>query len=141
MSYTSTGSNFGKDTRPEECSAIVFLCTAEAFVGLLYAGMCTAIMFGKVHRIQSHHAHLIFCNAVCLQYEEVESDDDDDDGSGSDRDWDEDGDDEWFDDKVDGASAVYESQLSWNPDESDHGNDEENPMAKIATEQNKPVRF
>lgn len=138
MSYTSTGNNFGKDTRPEECSGVVFLCTAEAFVGLLYAGMCTAVMFGKVHRIQSHHAHLIFCNAVCLQYEEVEPDDvdDDEDGSGSDKD----GEDVWFDDKVDCVSAFNESRLSWDPEESDHSNDEENPSVKTAAEQNEPVR-
>lgn len=30
-------------------------------------------MFGKVNRVQSH-AHLQFCNAVCLQYEDTNSD-------------------------------------------------------------------
>ena len=54
------------------CSGVVFLCTFEAFLGLIYAGMCAAILFGKVNRVQSH-AHLSFANAVCLQYEEVDN--------------------------------------------------------------------
>lgn len=40
-------------------------------MGLIYAGMCAAILFGKVNRVQSH-AHLTFANAVCLQYESVD---------------------------------------------------------------------
>ena len=54
------------------CSGVVLLCTFEAFLGLIYAGMCAAILFGKVNRVQSH-AHLSFANAVCLQYEEVDN--------------------------------------------------------------------
>ena len=72
MTYTSTASDFG-DSDPHECSWVVFLCISEAFMGLLYAGMCAAILFGKVNRVQSH-ANIMFCNAVCLQYEEVEDD-------------------------------------------------------------------
>jgi len=70
MTYTSTASDFG-GTAPHQCSLVVFLCTTEAFGGLLFAGMCAAILFGKVNRVQSH-ANLIFCNAVCLQYEEAD---------------------------------------------------------------------
>lgn len=47
-------------------------------MGLLYAGMCGAILFGKVNRVQSH-AKLIFSNAVCLQYEEIEEEEEEDD--------------------------------------------------------------
>jgi hypothetical protein len=53
-------------------------------VGLLYAGMCAAILFGKVNRVQCH-ANVKFCNAVCLLYEpenesyHVDSDDSDSD--------------------------------------------------------------
>lgn len=72
MTYTSTGADFG-DTEPHKCSWVVLLCTIEAFMGLLFAGMGAAILFGKVNRVQSH-ANIIFCNAVCLQYEEVEED-------------------------------------------------------------------
>ncbi|KAL7533966.1 hypothetical protein ACHAXR_005553 [Thalassiosira sp. AJA248-18] len=83
MTYTTTGSDFG-DTKPHECSWVVFLSTTEAFLGLLFAGMCAAILFGKVNRVQSH-ANLIFCNAVCLQYEEMEDEIDDPDYGESER--------------------------------------------------------
>ena len=73
MTYTSVGSNLG-DTKPSHCTWTVFLCTSQAFLGLLFAGMCAAILFGKVNRVQSH-ANIIFANAVCLQYEEIEDDD------------------------------------------------------------------
>jgi len=72
MTYTSTASDL-QDTKPHECSWVVFLCTVEAFMGLLYAGMGAAILFGKVNRVQSH-ANIIFSNAVCLQYEEMDDD-------------------------------------------------------------------
>lgn len=85
MIYTAVGGNFqpngkgGKlETEPHECSWVVMLCTVEAFLGLLYAGMCAAILFGKVNRVQSH-ANIMFSNSVCLQYEWVEEEDDDDD--------------------------------------------------------------
>ena len=45
--------------KTEHCAGVVFLCTLEAFLGLIYAGMCAAILFGKVNRVQSH-AHLSF---------------------------------------------------------------------------------
>jgi hypothetical protein len=65
-SYTSTGNDLvaaDGTTKAHECSLVVLLCNAEAFFGLLYAGMCGAILFGKVNRVQSH-AKLIFANAV-----------------------------------------------------------------------------
>jgi hypothetical protein len=83
MIYTAVGGNFhpngpgGKlETEPYQCTWVVTLCTMEAFLGLLYAGMCAAILFGKVNRVQSH-ANLIFSNSVCLQYEWVEEEDED----------------------------------------------------------------
>lgn len=78
--YTSTANDLIAEdgsTKAHECSWVVLLCNAEAFFGLLYAGMCAAILFGKVNRVQSH-AKLIFANAVCLQYEEIEEEDDHD---------------------------------------------------------------
>lgn len=72
MTYTSVGSNLGR-TKPNHCAWVIFLCTSEAFLGLLFAGMCAAILFGKVNRVQSH-ANIIFSNAVCLQYEEIDDD-------------------------------------------------------------------
>uniref|UniRef100_A0A7S2H7D9 Potassium channel domain-containing protein n=1 Tax=Helicotheca tamesis TaxID=374047 RepID=A0A7S2H7D9_9STRA len=64
MVYTSTGTEWDDQA---SCSLIVFLCTAESFVGLLYAGMCAAILFGKIGRIQSH-AQITFSDAICIQY-------------------------------------------------------------------------
>jgi len=64
MTYTSTGTDWDDQA---SCSWIVFLCTAESFVGLLYAGMCAAILFGKIGRIQSH-AQITFSDAICIQY-------------------------------------------------------------------------
>jgi len=85
MIYTAVGGDFqpngpgGKlETEPHHCSWVVTLCTIEAFLGLLYAGMCAAILFGKVNRVQSH-ANIVFSNSVCLQYEEVEEFDEEED--------------------------------------------------------------
>jgi len=85
MIYTAVGGDFQPNgpngelaTEPGQCSWVVFLCTAEAFLGLLYAGMCAAILFGKVNRVQSH-ANIVFSNSVCLQYEEVEEFDEEED--------------------------------------------------------------
>lgn len=63
MIFTSTGTDYGDQGH---CSVIVFLCTTESFVGLLYAGMCAAILFGKVGRIQSY-AQVKFSNALCIE--------------------------------------------------------------------------
>mmetsp|Transcript_7881 Transcript_7881/g.17750 ORF Transcript_7881/g.17750 Transcript_7881/m.17750 type:complete len:592 (+) Transcript_7881:47-1822(+) len=83
--YPATGMDYDV-ADAKRCSGVVFLCTLEAFLGLIYAGMCAAILFGKVNRVQSH-AHLAFANAVCLQYEEVDMNQFvDDDSSDSDCD-------------------------------------------------------
>ncbi|KAL7512346.1 hypothetical protein ACHAXN_009417, partial [Cyclotella atomus] len=82
-SYTSTAGDLVAEdgtTKAHECSLVVLMCNAEAFIGLLYAGMCGAILFGKVNRVQSH-AKLIFANAVCLQYEEIVDEDLDESGA------------------------------------------------------------
>ncbi|KAL7507628.1 hypothetical protein ACHAXN_004774 [Cyclotella atomus] len=87
--YTSTGTDF-ELTSHGRCSSVVFLCTLEAFVGLLYAGMCAAILFGKVNRVQCH-ANVEFSNAVCLLYDlETENDWVDHNNSDSDDDIDDD---------------------------------------------------
>lgn len=50
-------------------------------MGSLFAGMCAAILYGKVNRTQSH-ANIMFSNAVCIQYEEEEDEiEDDEEGS------------------------------------------------------------
>lgn len=62
--YTATG-NDHEDQR--SCLLITMLSTAESFIGLLYAGICTAIMFAKIGRIQSH-AQVMFSDCVCIEY-------------------------------------------------------------------------
>jgi len=85
--YPATGTDL-EIAEAQHCSAVVFLCTLEAFLGLLFAGMCAAILFGKVNRVQAH-AHVCFANAVCLQYEEIDTNVlVDDDASDSDTDCD-----------------------------------------------------
>lgn len=68
--YTATGND--ENFSQHSCALITILCTAESFIGLLYAGICTAIMFGKIGRIQSH-AQVTFSDVMCVEYgKEVE---------------------------------------------------------------------
>jgi len=69
--YIATG-NDNPDQR--SCLVITLLSTTESFIGLLYAGMCTAIMFGKIGRIQSH-AQVTFSDAVCVEYGKLKGED------------------------------------------------------------------
>jgi hypothetical protein len=62
--YIATGN---ENPSQRSCILITLLSTAESFMGLLYAGICTAIMFGKIGRIQSH-AQVTFSDAVCVEY-------------------------------------------------------------------------
>jgi len=67
--YTASGND---TTDQSKCLLITILCTAESFIGLLYAGICTAIMFGKIGRIQSH-AQVIFSDALCIEFSKLET--------------------------------------------------------------------
>jgi len=49
------------------CTGIKFLCSLEAFVGILYSGLCGAILFGKVSRIQSF-AQVLFSDPIVVRY-------------------------------------------------------------------------
>ena len=62
--YPATGTEYDQQM---DCVLITLITTIESFVGLLYAGMCAAILFGKVGRIQSH-AQVRFSDALCLEY-------------------------------------------------------------------------
>lgn len=62
--YVATGNDNGDQN---SCALITILCTAESFIGLAYAGICTAIMFGKIGRIQSH-AQVTFGDTMCVEY-------------------------------------------------------------------------
>ncbi len=66
--YTATGNNHADQG---SCAIIAILCTTESFIGLLYAGICTAIIFGKIGRIQSH-AQVTFSDAMCVEYGKME---------------------------------------------------------------------
>jgi hypothetical protein len=136
MIYTAVGGNFQPNgpngelsTEPIQCTWVVFLCTAEAFLGLLYAGMCAAILFGKVNRVQSH-ANIRFANSVCLQYEEVE-DFDDDDEVGEEE---EEEDDDEFDEQGNISAIIIEE--GDDDDGGDDDADEENPLTIETTMKN-----
>mmetsp|Transcript_18316 Transcript_18316/g.22717 ORF Transcript_18316/g.22717 Transcript_18316/m.22717 type:complete len:517 (+) Transcript_18316:109-1659(+) len=50
-----------------QCGAFSFLMSMEAFIGILYAGFCGAILFGKILRIQST-ARVIFSDPILVRY-------------------------------------------------------------------------
>ena len=52
---------------PANCFFITSICSLESFMGVLYAGFCGAILFGKVLRIQSH-AQVIFSDPIVVRY-------------------------------------------------------------------------
>jgi hypothetical protein len=49
------------------CGWLQFLCTMTAFVGVLYAGFCSAILFGKITRLQSK-ARVMFSDPILIRY-------------------------------------------------------------------------
>ena len=55
---------------------MTMVCATEAFVGVLFASMCTAIFFAKVGRIQSF-AQVDFSDVICVRYGFGVKDDDD----------------------------------------------------------------
>lgn len=65
--YVATGQD---DHSPDQlnCWVVNGLCTSESFIGLLYAGMCGAILFGKITRVQSH-AQVRFASAICITFD------------------------------------------------------------------------
>jgi hypothetical protein len=56
-----------QNSSPTNCFFINFICSLEALVGVLYSGLCGAILFGKVLRIQSH-AQVIFSDPLLIRY-------------------------------------------------------------------------
>jgi hypothetical protein len=75
-------------TNFSSCNSLTVLVSFEAFIGLLFASMCGAIIFIKVARVQSF-AQVIFSDPVCIRYGtgvRAENDDDgNDSGDGSDE--------------------------------------------------------
>ena len=71
-------------TEPDvhKCTGITILVTFEAFVGVLFASMCGAILFAKVSRTQSY-AQVIYSDPIAIRYgsgvaieQDLEGDDD-----------------------------------------------------------------
>lgn len=56
-----------QDSEDGSCGLIDFITAMEAFVGVLYAGFCSAIIFSKVLRIQSQ-AQVRFSDPLIIQY-------------------------------------------------------------------------
>ncbi len=50
-----------------KCLFITFICSIESFLGVIYAGFCGAILFGKVLRIQSY-AQVFFSDPIVIRY-------------------------------------------------------------------------
>lgn len=76
LSWTTLSTvGFGTVSPPayNGCMGIRFLCAIEAFVGVLYAGFCGAILFAKVMMLHAQ-AHVTFSSAICLQFGEGVSD-------------------------------------------------------------------
>jgi hypothetical protein len=51
--YPSTGAN-SDEPPPRKCMIVGIIGSFEAFIGVLYAGFCTAVLFGKVIRSQRY---------------------------------------------------------------------------------------
>lgn len=62
--FPSTGVVVDQGTR---CVGIQILCSLEAFVGILFASFCGAILVGKVSRVR-RHAQVIFSDPLVLRY-------------------------------------------------------------------------
>ena len=50
-----------------QCASVMFLCSVEAFIGVLFGSFCGAIMFGKVARVRSI-AQVEFSDALVVRY-------------------------------------------------------------------------
>ena len=68
--YTATPTE--SHTNSGHCALVYFLSMTEAFIGVLFAGMSTSILFSKVGRIQSD-AQVFFSNALCVQMSKIPS--------------------------------------------------------------------
>ena len=68
VGYGSTYPALGHENdSPTNCLFITIICSLESFCGVLYSGICGAILFGKVLRIQSH-AQVIFSDPIAIRY-------------------------------------------------------------------------
>ena len=52
------------------CVWVYTICAVESFVGVLYAGICGALLFAKIYRVQSQ-APVVFSKAITVKYGEI----------------------------------------------------------------------
>jgi len=57
----------GSYEKTRRCFGIQFICSLEALVGVLFAGFCGAILYGKVSRVQSI-ARVLFSDPIVIRY-------------------------------------------------------------------------
>ena len=62
--YPQTSTEFGNQNR---CGGLKFVCSVEAFLGVLFSGLCGAVLVAKVNRIQSH-AQVMFSDPIVVRY-------------------------------------------------------------------------
>ena len=62
------------------CTGVSIICTLESFVGILFGGLCGAVLHGKVARIQSQ-AQVLFSDPIVIRYGSgvMNTDEDDED--------------------------------------------------------------
>jgi hypothetical protein len=69
-----------QNNNPSDCAFVTTICALNALTGILFAGLCGAILFSKVLRVQSH-AQVVFSDPIVVRYgkgacDEDEVDDD-----------------------------------------------------------------
>ena len=62
--YPQTSTEFSNQTR---CGGLKFVCSVEAFLGVLFSGLCGAVLVAKVNRIQAH-AQVMFSDPIVVRY-------------------------------------------------------------------------
>lgn len=71
LSWTTLSTvGFGVVSVPADsnCRVMRYILATEAFLGVLYIGLCSALFFSKISRDLTK-AHVTFSSAICLQYE------------------------------------------------------------------------
>lgn len=62
--YPQTSTEFDDQNR---CAGLQFVCSIEAFLGVLFSGLCGAVLVAKVNRIQAH-AQVMFSDPIVVRY-------------------------------------------------------------------------
>lgn len=62
--YPQTSTEFSNQTR---CGGLKFVCSVEAFLGVLFSGLCGAVLVAKVNRVQAH-AQVLFSDPIVVRY-------------------------------------------------------------------------